>query len=447
MVSLSAEISRTPYSVELEALFEIVTRTLEEKMILAAEIEISEPAMEADELEELIARDIADARATERQLAEKAGGIVTQSDLDAIEVGVANDLRKRFSGKRRLRRKEWYSTFGALYRSDWFDYMVLDSYPSLQEKIVSGEIPTHLSEISFADSGLVADPRFPEGRGISIDHGIQSASVYKEGGGEVDEPELWPVLTLEGELAFPLGVLLAKEGSIPEDPTFRDMMVGARLDEDKLDQAIRGKVLGWKIVAENKTLDGQAVTKISMRGQPKSMFNQILRALVEKTSNVEIKEDLADAASAEYSYWIAAIGSPNGARLLRAEKRVPGKFLVSSTREWDKSTGLIGRWVKLRRDLKTGEETQLSYSFDEMDLNAAFSDDEVFGYGQLADFEFINYDNRLVQFPEGTKIIESGTSSNGSSDWVRKVILFTIVLIPVLFIRKVLGLSKPISST
>ncbi len=432
---------------ELKALFAVVAEELPPKMVLAAEIEILEPPMDPEELERLIAEDVKYSMDAERRLAEKAGGTIPESDLESLREVIELDRRKRHSGKRRLRRKEWYSHSGKLYRNDWFDFLSLELHPEIETNIMSGRIPTHHSEISLSKPGVVSDSRFPEGSGISIDHGLQSASVHKAGSFKVDEPELWPVLSLEGELAFPLGVLLAEEGSIPEDPPFRDMIAGAKLDEKKLAQAAQGEVLGWKISAANESLDGQAATRISMVGQPRSMFTQILGALIEKTANVEIKEDLADAAAAEYSYWIGTKETSTEPRLLKAEKRVAGRFVLSSTREWDESTGLIRRWVKLKQDLKTGDETRTSYTFDEVNLNATYSDEDVFGYGQLDNFEFIDYDRRLVQFPEGSRIIELENSVETFPDWAKKTILFVIVLIPVLFIRKVLGLSQPKGGT
>ncbi len=439
----AAKMERNATSSELKALFELVTRELPEKMVLAAEIEIREPPMAPDQLEAVIARDIQEAIEAERSLAKKAGGLISDSDLESLGESIDADLRKRFSGERKLRRREWYSRKGKLFRNDWLDYLSLDSDPILRTNILSGNIPTHLSEISLAVPGLVTDPRFPKGSGISINHGIQSASVHKGGDFTVDEPELWQVLSLRGELAFPIGVLLAEEDSIPQDPPFRDMLSGAKLDSSKLEQATEGDVLGWRIYSHDEVLGGRKVSRINMVGQPKSIFNQILGAMVENASNVEVKEELADAASAEYSYWIGSIGTSERPRLLKAEKKVPGKSQLVSTREWDETTKQISRWVKSNRNLKTGEDTRVSYHFQEMELAATFSEDEVFGYGQLSDLRYVDYDNRMIQFPEGVNIINSLPTGKGLSEWWKKLILFSLVLLPVLFIRKVLKLSVP----
>lgn len=439
VATFSEEAWRNPRADELTALFGIVTRELPVKMILAAEVHIREPKMASKELEELIALDVTDAMADERRNAERAGGIVRESELEELGESIEAGLKQRFSGERRLRRKEWYSRSGKLFRNDQFDYAHLDSYPELKENIVSENIPSLFTKIGLRDPDFQKDARYPNSRSMSINHGIQSGTVHREGDFDVDEPEMWRALSMEAELAFPIGVLLVAADSISEDTPFNDMMAGARMDPKKLDQAMKGAVMGWKISARDEIRNGRALSRIEMVGQPGSLFGRILGAFVEKAVNLEIRQELEHASLAEYSYLIGDVAAHS--KLLQAEKRVPDRRETVSNREWDEETGLLKSWRSIERDLESNQTTTVTYTFTQMDLEADFSDDEVFGFGQLAKLDFVSYGDRIVQHPEGVRIIEPTGQDGGNSRWIVKVLLFCFLLLPILFLRKRIGLS------
>ena len=439
VAAYSSEIWRNPRADELTALFEIVTRELPMKMILGAEVHIREPKMGPKELEGLIARDLADAMADERKNAERAGGIVRESDLEELGESIAAGLKQRFSGERKLRRKEWYSRSGKLFRNDQFDYAHLDSYPDLKENIMSENIPTLFTKIGLRDSDFLKDTRYPRSRSLSINHGTQSGTVNIEGDFDVDEPEMWRALSMEAELAFPIGVLLVEGDSIPEDTPFNDMMVGARMDPKKLDQAMKGEVMGWKISARDEIRNGRALSRIEIIGQPGSLFGRILKAFVEKAGNKEIRQELEQASLAEYSYLIGGVSAHP--KLFQAEKRVPDRRETVSNREWDEETGLLKSWKSSERDLESNGTTVVTYTFTKMDLQADFSDDEIFGFGQLAKLDFLSLDNRIVQHPEGARIIEPTGRGDALSRWIVKALLFCFLLLPILFLRKRVGIG------
>ena len=438
--TFSAEVWRNPRADELTALFGIVTRELPVKMILAAEIGVREPKMASKQLEELISRDVADAIADERRNAERAEGIVRESDLKELGESIAAGLKQRFSGERKLRRKEWYSRSGKLFRNDQFDYASLDSYPELKEDIAAENIPTLFTKIGLRDSEFHRDTPYPQARSLSINHGIQSATVHREGDFDVDEPEMWRALSMEAELAFPIGVLLVAANSIPEDTPFNDMMTGARMDPRKLDQAMKGEVLGWKITARDELLNGRSLSRIEMVGQPGSLFGRILGAFVEKAANEEVRQELEQASAAEYSYLIDQ--EATHPRLLQAEKRVPGRRETISNREWDEETGLLKSWRSSERNLESHEITSVTYTFTNMDLQADFSDDVVFGFGQLAKLDLVSYGNRIVQHPEGARIIEPTGQGEAYSRWIVKALFFCFLLLPIFFLRKRVGSSS-----
>ncbi|MDA7866867.1 hypothetical protein N9B57_02920 [Verrucomicrobia bacterium] len=439
MATFSAEPWRNPRADELTALFGIVTRELPVKMILAAEVHIREPKMASKELEELISRDVADAVADERKNAERAGGIVLESDLKELAESVAVGLKQRFSGERKLRGKEWYSRSGRLFRNDQFDYAHLDAYPELKENIMSENIPTLFTKIGLRDSDFQKDTRYPQSRSMSINHAIQSGTVHREGDFDVDEPEMWRALSMEAELAFPIGVLLVEADSIPEVTPFNDMMVGARMDPKKLDQAMKGEVMGWKISARDEMRNGRTLSRIEMVGQPGSLFGRILGAFVEKAGSREIRQELEHASLAEYSYLIGDVAAHP--KLFQAEKRVPDRHETVSNREWEEETGLLKSWRSSERDLESNGTTTVTYTFTKMDLQADFSDDEIFGFGQLEKLEFVSYGNRIVKHPEGARIIESTGQGDANSRWIVKVLLFCFLLLPILFLRKRVGLT------
>lgn len=403
----SAEAFRNPRQSELRALFELATRPLPEKMLLTAEIEILEPPMQPDELERQISESIAENEADEKRKEKLAGGPIAESESDDFETFITNALTKRYSGKRKLWRKEWYSRSGELYRSDSYDFLDLELDPILRTNILSGSIPCLYSKISFARGGIEKDSRFPKGRSISINHGIQSGSVNKEGGYSVSEPELWPALSMSAELSFPIGVLLAKADTFPEEPPFRDMILGVELDEAKLVQALQGEVFGWKITARDDLIGDDKVSMIVLKSQANSFLNQILGALIENATNQKGKEDLSAVASAEFTYWIGKIAQPSGPRLLKVEKSVPGRRRLTATRQWDDSTGQLKSWSLSDQNLNNGEETNTTYHFKHVDLQASFSDEDVFGYGQLKPLQIVSYDKEVILYPEGTRLIQA----------------------------------------
>ena len=435
---LAAEEWRNPNVSEINALFQVVTRELPNKMVLSAEIDIREPSMSAKELDALIVRDIAKAMAAERRNAKRAGGELVDGDLEGLRESIAKNLRRRFSGTRKLWRKEYYSRSGMLYRNDHYDFANLDTDSMLRSNILSGNIPSLFTEISLGDPAFQRDSRFPKGRSLSINHGIKSASVHKAEEFDVDEPKLWRVFSMEPELAFPVGVLLAEADSIPVETPFNDMILGARLDTEKLAQALEGEVMGWTISAREETIEGQLVSRVDIGGQANSLFSQILAAFVEKASNVEIEEELKNASLAEYSYWMDDLESYP--RLLRARKRVPGSLEITSHLERDKQTGSVTLWKNSKRDLKSDEATTVIYRFSEIDINADFSEEKVFGFGQLASLDFVDYGNRIVQHPEDVRILEPPGSSVSYSLWMRRLGLFSILLLPILLLRKRVGL-------
>ena len=434
--SLSAEASRNPSDRELRALFEIATRPLPEKMLLAAKIEISEPPMEAGKLERLISESVDEAVADEKRRAKLAGGKVSQSDMDDLKTLITEDLRRRFAGKRRFWRKEWYAKSGKLYRTDSIDYLDLESDPILRTNIVSGKIPCAETKISFASGELARDTRFPNGHGITINHGIQSASVHSGPDFTVSEPELWPVLSMKAELAFPIGVLLAKADSIPEETPFRDMLLGAEVEQAKLEQAKRGEVMGWQVVAQDDVIGTTEVCRLTFKGQSESLFSKILDAMIDNSPNPEMQQALANASSAEFSYWIGHLDSPEGPKLYRAAKTTPGQQSLVVDRRWDGSTDRLTTWSFREQNLENDDETVTSYDFEEVDLKAEFSDEEIFGYGQLAHLDYVDYEQRIVQHPEGVRILDSPNRKARDTNWMGRVLLLAVIALPVFYIRK-----------
>ena len=447
LLSVNAQTAKTfrmPTESEVRALFELATRPLPEKMLLTAEIEILEPPMQPDELERHISESIAENEADEKRKEKLAGGPIAESESDDFETFITNALTKRYSGKRKLWRKEWYSRSGELYRSDSYDFLDLELDPILRTNILSGSIPCLYSKISFARGGIEKDSRFPKGQSMSINHGIQSGSVHTAEGFSISEPELWPALSMNAELSFPIGVLLAKADTFPEEPPFRDMILGVELDEAKLNQALQGEVFGWRITARDDLIDDEQVSRIVLQSQANSFFNQILGALIENATNQKGKEDLSAVASAQFTYWIGKIAQPSGPRLLKVEKSVPGRRRLTATRQWDDSTGLLKSWSLSDQNLNNGEETNTTYHFKHVDLQASFSDEDVFGYGQLQPLQIVSYDKQVIQIPEGTRLIQGPPEKKVDYKLVMaQLILYTVVLLPgIYFGRQLVNSTK-----
>jgi hypothetical protein len=330
-------------------------------MLLASEIHIDEPPLSQKEILEIYEQ--------------SSTSNATQSEgLSAAEKKVLKEqnllsLKRRFSGKRRLSHREWYSRSGKLYRIDSLDHQSLLEDSILRANIHSGKIEYHYSKVGINDPEFLSNTKHPKARRLRVNHGIRSGSIKTTTSSWDDEPQFWQALTLEPELAFPIASLLMNTNTIPNSPTFRESMSGLKANQDRIREAENGQVNGWIFVTRHETLNGKPVTRLKVKGREQSLFTQILNELVRQQPLPDLKQDLRNASRAEFSYWIDHHDPP---RLLRAEKTIPRKSRYVSERKNFNGSGFPLLWQTKIEDLEKQTVTSTTRHFSIAELNPHF---------------------------------------------------------------------------
>jgi hypothetical protein len=434
-VTQAADIEwRNPTQDELEQLFDLATRQLPERMLLDSEIDIQEPALPSDQLEEIIKEDIERALGHERKVFKAIGKSLPENEVEELNQEIRTYLSDRFSGKRHLLRREWYARSGKIYRIDRLDFASLVAEPVIGSEGRSERIDTGSSEITFNDPDFLRDEKYSNALGFAINHGIKSASVFVESEFQFDPPELWHAYSIEPELAFPITSLLMHADSAKKKSSFNDSMAGIKRNEKHLQNATDGELLGWNFRAHDEDMDGIPTTRIRISGPPSSVFTKILMKMAERNAPREIKHQLEDASSAVYTFWITKDPAPP--RLLRAEKAVRGGSRLVSIRQSFNHHEFPEVWTTETYDSENQLLEKKQITFKKADLKPDFI--EVFGPGLLEDLEFVDVDGLLVQNKHnGTLLIlDESDSKNGLSQWTIRAIFFLFLLFPVYFLRK-----------
>ena len=267
-----AETWRNPTSSELNHVFEWATRDVPNQMLLASEIHIDEPPLSQKEILEIHEQSSTSNATQSEGLSAAKKKVLKEQNLLS--------LKRRFSGKRRLSHREWYSRSGKLYRIDSLDHQSLLEDSILRTNIHSGKIEYHYSKVGINDPEFLSNTKHPKARRLRINHGIRSGSVKTTTSSWDDEPQFWQALTLEPELAFPIASLLMATNTIPNSPTFRESMSGLKANQDRIRETANGQVNGWTFVTRHETLDGKPVTRLKVKGREQSLFTQVLNELV-----------------------------------------------------------------------------------------------------------------------------------------------------------------------
>ena len=427
---------RNPTQNELEQLFDLATRQLPERMLLDSEIKIQEPPLPSDQLEKIIKDDIERALEHERKVFKAIGKSFLEAEFEDLKQETRTYLSDRFSGKRHLLRREWYARSGKLYRVDRLDYASLVAEPGIGSEGSTERIDTGSSEITINDPNFLRDKKHSNALGFAINHGIQSASVFVESEFQFDPPELWHAYSLEPELAFPITSLLMHADSAPKDPPFNDSMAGVRRNENNIQKAVNGEVLGWRFLAYDEDIDSIPTTRIQISGPPSSIFTKILMKMAEKNAPPEIKHQLETASSGLYTFWITQ--DPEPSRLLRAEKGIRDGSRLVSTRQSFNHHEFPEVWTTETYDSKNQLLTKKLVRFKKADLNPDFNEIEVLGPRLLKDLEFVDVDGRIIQNKHnGTLLnLDNTEAKNGLDQWTIRAIFFVFLLFPVYFLRE-----------
>jgi hypothetical protein len=381
---------RNPTSNELNHLFEWVTRDFPNQMLLVSETHIDEPPLSQNEILEIYEQ------SSTSNTAQYEG--LSTAEEKALKEQNLLSLQRRFSGKRKLSHREWYSRFGKLYRIDSLDHQSLFEDSILRTNIESGKIEYHYTKVGINDLEFLRNTKHPKARRLRVNHGIGSGSIRTTTSPWDDEPQFWQALTLEPELAFPIASLLMATNTIPSSPTFRESMSGLKANQDRIREAAAGQIKGWTFVARQESLDGEPVTRLKVKGEQKSLFTQVLNELVRQQPLPSLKQDLRDASRAEFSYWMDHHDPP---RLLRAEKTIPGKSRYVSMKNNFNDSGFPLLWQTNIENLEKKTVTSTTRQFSTADLNPNFQDTDAFGLNLLDSLILVGMDGELIEDRSG----------------------------------------------
>ena len=428
--------------VELEHLFDLATRSLPDKMFLEAKIDIQEPPMSEEDLQLEIDQDLKNAIERHQRIKDATGQPRPQQELDSLKVGIRNYLTDRFSGKRKLSRKEWFSRSGRLLRIDKLDNATLIADSVLQSKITSGEVDSSSSEITISDPDFLRHENYPKAKGIAIIHGISSASVFVESSFQFDPPELWQAYSIEPELAFPITSLLMVPDSLPESSPIKDSMAGIKRNDQNVRKAADDGIAGWHFQARDEMLNGIPTRRIRISGSPSSIFSTILIKIAERNTPKNVKRQIHDASSAIYSYWIEKHSDPP--RLLRAEKAIRGGNRNVSIRKSFNDHEFPTRWISEIYDSQNQLQRSKQVVFTTANLEPEFKEQEVFGTQLLEKLDIVDRDGVRVQSKyEATRIdLNEPNPEDHYSQWTIRIIFFLFLLFPIYYLRRKFNIEK-----
>jgi hypothetical protein len=432
--SWGAETWRNPTSLELNQIFDWATRDSPSQMLLVSEIHINEPPLSQKEILRIYKQSSSSNEAHFEGLSAAEQKVLKEQELLS--------LKRRFSGKRKLSQREWYSRSGKLYRIDSLDHQSLLEDSILRTNIDSGKIEFHYSKVGINDPEFLSNTKYPKARRLRVNHGIQSGSIKTTTSPWDDEPQFWQALTLEPELAFPIASLLMATNTIPNSPTFRESMAGLKANQDRIREAAGGQVNGWTFVARQEILDGEPVTRLKVKGGVQSLFTQVLNELIRQQPLPGLKQDLRNASRAEFSYWIDHHDPP---RLLRTEKTIPGESRYVSERKNFNGSGFPLLWQTKIEDLKKQTSTSTTRHFSTADLNPNFEETDIFGLSLLDSLILVGLDGELIEDRSGFDpkfiIYTKPTNPNQTQPrhWITRTLFLLFLLIPGWHVAKWIG--------
>ena len=427
---------RRPTLHELERLYNLATKSLPERMHLDSEFDIQEPPLPQNELEKRIKQTIDEELEFELRAAKAVNRPPRRINQQELKKAIRADLSLRYSGERTLRRREWHSRSGKLLRIDQLDMALLVTDSILRTDISSKRIDTLFTDIWIDDSDFLLQEKYPKAKGFRINHAISSASVFVKSAFQPEPPKLWHAFSIEPEMAFPIVSLLMEADSTPISSPFPDHMAGVRRNNQNIRNAVEGDVAGWSFQARDENIDDQPSSLIRISGHSSSFFTKILKKMAEKNAPRNVKQQLHDASSAVYSYWISQGTTPS--RLFRAEKAIPRGIRKTSIRQSFNHHEFPTVWTTELYAPNNRLIESKRVIFKTAELNPNFDEMEVFGPGLIQNFEIVSVDGVRVQSKyEGTVVnLDQSNSERYIKQWTIRFLFFFFLILPLLYFRK-----------
>ena len=455
---------RKPTVTEMTNLFRIAVRSIPSKMVFEAEVVVQEPTLKAtnEDFDETV----------DSMLDLKTRIAEATNETPPTREEVAQELRDfaaNYKGEK-LRVREWFSG-PHLYRKDETNFENLGSDVNQhQQDVESGRItPEIMREIIAADKARIqafrsgklvyddtyveiGNPDFLKGtkhpdvkffhvsRDVHPKAGFVNASINNST--VAGKQYLWKAWVLDPELAFPLVFYFAKRNveaaqKMMSQPASVNSFKTLDLfspDVSRIKQFLETDQSDLLILTRDENLSGKLTTRIVLKHK-KSKIREAL-ALLKNVSNENnpMAMALSEFMPCEYSFWLDKHDPP---RLLRAEKLVPGKFLLLYEMNSFDENHFPGFWRKEEKDLTRDQTWITEAKFLEVDLNPDFKDEDAFGLGLWGDIQKITKRNHetgeMLYNPDNVKFVNQPNSwvfqtQGRLRTWIYRVILLGFVV-------------------
>lgn len=431
---------RKPTVSEVTRLFQIAARGIPEKMFFEAEVHQLNPTtghQKGELFEEVVESDLKDAieLAKARNETPPTREEVAQRlrDFAANYKGSNWRVREWFSGQdlyrmdetdmdfiERLRSGAWKEEYqqeldaGEITEAIMKD--IIDTYDARLEAFDSGKLVYDRTNVHIADPNFLRGTEHPDVKTFSLGRYMQSemnfVSASVSEGLSYIKHHLWKAWVLDPDLGFPLVFYFAKkdmkmgkalkERAVSNSPL--ESLDGVVPDLSKIKGILGNDKSEILVRAYDEELDGQPATRIVLKHE-RSMIGKAVGSLKRIAGKKNpMAGALSEFVTCEYSYWLDKHDPP---RLLRAEKLVPGKFLLLYEMNSFDENHFPLFWRKEKKDLTRDQTWITEAKFLGVDLNPDFKDEDAFGlslWDGIKQVVKINHDTGEVLYnPAGVR--------------------------------------------